>query len=152
MLEKVPRDIASQCWPYLVAKSSHTGVDVHGLACLLLYPMTYSRQMRGQGFLPGTVLSHRATMGSGALLGDAKPPGLDICKGVDRLGICVIEFYMEHIAFTKICLPYVGIIMVCICVSLVKLPIGVRSPEANEVQRGGKRTQMSRGRNAPRVT
>jgi hypothetical protein len=25
MLEKVPRDVASRCWPYLVAKSSHMG-------------------------------------------------------------------------------------------------------------------------------
>jgi hypothetical protein len=56
-------------------------------------------------------------------LGDAKPPGLDICGAVDRLGSCVIEFYIECIAFTKICVPYVGIIMVCMCVSLVELPL-----------------------------
>jgi hypothetical protein len=47
---------------------------------------------------------------------------LDICEGVDRLGTYVIEFYMECIAFTRIYLPYVGIIMVCICVSLVEIP------------------------------
>jgi hypothetical protein len=33
MHEKVLGDVASQCWPYLVAKSSHTGLDVDGLAC-----------------------------------------------------------------------------------------------------------------------
>jgi hypothetical protein len=67
-------------------------------------------------------LSRRAAAGGEALLGDAKPLGLNICEGVDRLGTYVIEFYMEHIAFTRICLPYVGIIMVCMHVSLVKLP------------------------------
>jgi hypothetical protein len=33
MLEKVLGDIASRCWPDLVAKSSYAGVDVDGLAC-----------------------------------------------------------------------------------------------------------------------
>jgi hypothetical protein len=40
--------------------------------------MAYSRQMRGQGFLLGAVLSRRVAMGSGALLGDMQTPGLDI--------------------------------------------------------------------------
>jgi hypothetical protein len=34
----------------------------------------------------------------------------------------VSEFYTKHIAFTRICLPYVGIITVCMCVSVVELP------------------------------
>jgi hypothetical protein len=38
MLEKVPGDVASWCCPYLVAKSSHVGVDVDRLA----YPPTPS--------------------------------------------------------------------------------------------------------------
>jgi hypothetical protein len=44
MLEKIPRDIASQCWPYLVAKPSHRGggVDVDGLACPLHCPTAYN--------------------------------------------------------------------------------------------------------------
>jgi hypothetical protein len=67
-------------------------------------------------------LSHRAAVGGGALMGDAKPPILDIYGGADCLGTCAIEFYMEHIAFTKICLPYVGIIVVCMRVTLVELP------------------------------
>jgi hypothetical protein len=46
---------------------------------------------------------------------------MDICEGVNRLGTCVIEFYMECTAFTKRCLTYVGIIMVCIRVVLVEL-------------------------------
>jgi hypothetical protein len=42
MLEKVPRDVASWYWPDLVAKSSHAGVDVDGLACpcTVLQPTT----------------------------------------------------------------------------------------------------------------
>jgi hypothetical protein len=62
-------------------------------------------------------------VGGGALLGDAKAPGLDICGGADCLGTCVIEFYMECIAFTRICLTYVGIIMACMRVSLVDIPL-----------------------------
>jgi hypothetical protein len=81
--------------------------------------------MRGLGFLPGAVLSYRAVAGSGSLLGDVKPSGLDIREGVDRLCTCIIEFYTEHIAFTRIYLPYIGIIMVCMRVSLVKLPFRV---------------------------
>jgi hypothetical protein len=34
----------------------------------------------------------------------------------------VSEFYIECIAFTNVCLPYVEIIMVCMRVSLVELP------------------------------
>jgi hypothetical protein len=78
--------------------------------------------MRGQGFLPGTVLSRPTAATGGAFLGDAKPPGLDIYEGVGRLGTYVIEFYMKRIAFTRICLPYVEIIMVCMRVSLTELP------------------------------
>jgi hypothetical protein len=122
ILEKVPGDVASQCWPDLGVKSSHVGVDVDRLAYPLHRPMTCSHQMRGQGLLSGTVLSSHVAMSGGALLGDVKLSGLDICGGIDRLGTCVIEFYTKSIAFTRICLPYVGIIMVCMHVSLVELP------------------------------
>jgi hypothetical protein len=67
-------------------------------------------------------LSRRIVVGGGTLQGDVKPLGLDIRGGIDRLGTCIIEFYTEHIAFTRICLPYVGIIVVCMRVSLVELP------------------------------
>jgi hypothetical protein len=73
MLENVPGDVASRCWPDLLAKSSHMGVDVDGLAYPLLHPMACSHQMRGQGFLPSVVLSHHVAVGGGALLWDAKP-------------------------------------------------------------------------------
>jgi hypothetical protein len=78
MLEKVPGDVASRCRPYLVNKSFHMGADVDELAYPLYCPTTCSHQMRGQGFLSGAVLSRRAAVGDGTLLGDAKPPGLDI--------------------------------------------------------------------------
>jgi hypothetical protein len=93
MLEKVPGDITLRCWPYLVAKFSHMGVDVDGLACLLHRPTTCSHQMRGHGLLPGTVSSDHVVVGGGTLLGDAKPSGLDICGCIDRLHTCVREFY-----------------------------------------------------------
>jgi hypothetical protein len=46
MLEKIPRDIASWCWPCVVTKLSHMGVDVDGLACPLHRTMACNRQMR----------------------------------------------------------------------------------------------------------
>jgi hypothetical protein len=57
-------------------------------------------------------------MGGRAFSEDVKPTGLDIWWRVDRLDTCVIEFYMEYIIFTRICLPYVRAIMVVRCVSL----------------------------------
>jgi hypothetical protein len=80
---------------------------VDGLAYPLYHPTACSHQTRGQGFLPGVVLSHHVAVDDDASLGNAKSPGLDICGGNDRLGTCVIEFYMECIAFTRICVPYV---------------------------------------------
>jgi hypothetical protein len=105
MLKKVPRDHALRCWPCLVTKPSHVGVDVDGLACPLHHPTACSYQTREHGFLPGVVLSHCATVGSGALLGDTKPSSLDICEGADRLGTYVIKFHIECVAFTRICSP-----------------------------------------------
>jgi hypothetical protein len=122
MLENIIRDTASQCWPLLFTKPSHVGVDVDRLACPLHYPTAFSHQTMGQGFLPGVILSRRAIVGGGALLGDTKPPGLDICGGANQLGTCVIKFYIEHVAFTRICSPKVGIIMMYMRVSLVELP------------------------------
>jgi hypothetical protein len=71
---------------------------VDGLACPMRRPTACSSQTRGQGFLPDAILSRHAAMGGGALLGDTQPPGLDI-EVFDCLGTCVIEFYIERIAF-----------------------------------------------------
>jgi hypothetical protein len=57
----------------------------------------------------------------GALLGDTQPPGLNICGGVGWLDTYVIEFFIECVAFARICLAYVGIMMVCMRVPLIKL-------------------------------
>jgi hypothetical protein len=65
--------------------------------------------MRGHSFLLGANLSHCVAVGGGALLGDVKPPSLDISGGIDRIGTCVSDFYTERIAFIRICLPCVGI-------------------------------------------
>jgi hypothetical protein len=62
---------------YLPAKPSHIGIDVDGLAYPLHRPMARSWQMRGQGLLPGVVLSYRCS-GRWHLLRDVKPPGVDI--------------------------------------------------------------------------
>jgi hypothetical protein len=66
-------------WLYLVAKLSHVGVDVDGLACPLHRPTVCDRQMRGQSFLSGAAPSHRTVVGSGAFWGGGvKLLGLDI--------------------------------------------------------------------------
>jgi hypothetical protein len=54
-------------------------------------------------------------------LGDVMPSGLDIQRSVDRLGSCVTESYMEYIIFIRMCLSYIRVIMVFMCVSLVEL-------------------------------
>jgi hypothetical protein len=50
---------------YLAAKPSHVGVDVDRLACPLHRPMACGRQTRGQGLLPGVILSRHC---SGAMV------------------------------------------------------------------------------------
>jgi hypothetical protein len=62
---------------YLVAKS-HIGVNVDGLACPLHRPTVCVCQTIGHSFLSGAALSHRAIVGSGALLRGGQPLGLDI--------------------------------------------------------------------------
>jgi hypothetical protein len=76
--------------------------------------------MRGQSFLSGAALSHRASVGGGAFLGDPKLSCLDVWWGVDRPGTYVIESYMEKLAFTRARLFYVRVIMVIMCVSLIE--------------------------------
>jgi hypothetical protein len=56
-------------------------------------------QMGGHGFLPGAVLSHRAGLDGGALLGYTQPPALNACGGADCLDTCIIDFYTELMAF-----------------------------------------------------
>jgi hypothetical protein len=40
-------------------------------------------------------------VGGGVFLGYMKPPGLDILRGVNHLGTCKTEYYMENSAFTE---------------------------------------------------
>jgi hypothetical protein len=69
MLEKIPRGVASWFLPYLVSNPSHARVDVDGLAYPLHHSTTCSHQTRGQGSLPGAVLSRHVAVDGGALLG-----------------------------------------------------------------------------------
>jgi hypothetical protein len=69
-------DVASWHQLYLATKPSHMGVDVDGLAYPLHHPRTYNHQSRGQSFLSGVALSHRAAVGGGdAFLGVVKAQG-----------------------------------------------------------------------------
>jgi hypothetical protein len=60
--------------------------------------------------------------GRGALLGDARPLDFGTCGGADYLGTWIIDFYIGCMAFTRVCLHYVGIIIMCMRVFLVKSP------------------------------
>jgi hypothetical protein len=61
----------------LTGKPSHAGIDVDGLAYPLHQPVAHSCQMRGHDLLPDIVLSCHCS-GRWHLLGDVKPPGVDI--------------------------------------------------------------------------
>jgi hypothetical protein len=61
-----------------------------------------------------------AVVGSGAFLGDMKPPGLDIWWSVYRPCTYVTKSYMEYIIFTRACLSFVTVIMVFMCLPLVE--------------------------------
>jgi hypothetical protein len=94
MCGMVHGNVASWQRLYLAARPSLMGVHVDTLVYPLHRPMTCSHQTRGHVFLLGVALSHHVVVGGGASPGDAKPPGLDICWSVDRLGTCDTESYM----------------------------------------------------------
>jgi hypothetical protein len=73
MLEKVLGVGIVRRWFSLAAKPPHMGLGVDGLACLLHRPTTSSHETRGQGLLPGIVLSCRCSR-QGRLSRDVKPP------------------------------------------------------------------------------
>jgi hypothetical protein len=116
--------IASWCRLYFAAKPSHVGVDVDGPACLPPAP-SYDLQPSdggGQGGMPSCRASSClvTAVGGDAFSEDVKPPGLDIRWSVNRMATCAIGSYMEHIIFTRTCLPYVRVIMVFIRVPMVE--------------------------------
>jgi hypothetical protein len=100
---------------YLLAKPSHIGANVDGLACFLHRPKVYSHQRGGHTFLIGTAPSCHAALGGGAFSRDAKPRGLDIWHGVDCLGTSEDESYMEKLSFTRACLSNIRVIMAIEC-------------------------------------
>jgi hypothetical protein len=73
----VLRDLVELCLLFLAAKPSHVRVDWTGYVPLHC-PTICGHQMRGQSFLSGAAISHRAAVGGGTFLGGAKPLGLDI--------------------------------------------------------------------------
>jgi hypothetical protein len=121
MLEKVLGDVASWCWSYLVAKSSHAGVDVDRLACVVHRPTACSHQMRRHGFLPCAILPIVQQRTVALYWRIRNPQAWIFAEALDYLGTSVIEFYIECIAFL---LGYVyltfGSIMACMRVSLVE--------------------------------
>jgi hypothetical protein len=105
---------------YLVAMTFHVGCDLDELAYSLHRPMVYSSQRGGQIFLSGATPSCNVAVGGGVFPGDAKPLGLDILLGVDCLGTCKTEFYMEKPTLTRACLSDVRVIMAIMPLPLVE--------------------------------
>jgi hypothetical protein len=56
-------------------------------------------QIRGQGTLPGSILSRHMRMVGDALLGHTQPPTLDACESIDCLSTCITDIYVEYVAF-----------------------------------------------------
>jgi hypothetical protein len=86
---------------YLVANHFHMGADVDRLACSLHRHTVCNRQRCDQSFLTGVAPSCHAVVGGAVFPGDAKPANLSILCGVDCLGTCKTESYMEKLTFTE---------------------------------------------------
>jgi hypothetical protein len=106
---------------YLVVKPSHVGVDVDRLACSLHRPMVYIHQRGKQSFLTNASPCYHAAVGGAVFLGDVKPAGLDILRGVERPVTCKTKSYMEKSAFTRAGLSNSRVIMVMMTVPLVEM-------------------------------
>jgi hypothetical protein len=78
---------------------------IFGIVCLFVCVCAFSLRRESPNMILGdkplifeVVLSQScpiAVVGGGVFLEDVKPPGLDIWWGVDCVGTCVTEFYME---------------------------------------------------------
>jgi hypothetical protein len=105
---------------YLVVKHSHMGADVDRLAFSLHHPTVCIHQRGSQSLLTGAAPSCHAVVGSVVFPEDVKPPSLDILCGVDCLGACKTESYMENPTFTRAVLSNVRVIMVIVHIPLVE--------------------------------
>jgi hypothetical protein len=74
MLEKVPANVASRCWPYLDVKPSHVGVDVDGLPPTLSYSLQPSYE--GTRLPARRHLVPSCNSGRWRFTGGCKGPGL----------------------------------------------------------------------------
>jgi hypothetical protein len=72
-LEMILGEVVSQCGFTWWLSLPTWGVDVDGLAFPIHRPTVHSCQMRGQGLLPGAILSYRCS-GRWHLSGDVKLP------------------------------------------------------------------------------
>jgi hypothetical protein len=61
MLEKVPLDVASRHWLYMVAKPPCAGIDVDGLSYPLHHPTAFRCQTRVQSPWSGAALPYLVT-------------------------------------------------------------------------------------------
>jgi hypothetical protein len=78
ILEKVLWVAALWGQPFLAAKPSRGQIWMGWLAPYSGLGPTIV-EMKGQGYLPGSILSRRARAGGGTSLGDAQTPALDAC-------------------------------------------------------------------------
>jgi hypothetical protein len=82
------------------------------IGCLVPYsdmgPMIV--QIRGQGALPISVLSHCNIMVGDALLGGMQPPTLDASESIDCLSTSITDFYIVYVAFYHGTFTFVGVL------------------------------------------
>jgi hypothetical protein len=106
MIEKVPRVAAFWGQFCFAAKSLFRPVWTGCLTAFSdLGPIVIQRM--GQGALPGPILSRSVRVVGGTLLGDTQPSVLDACGHIDCPCTCIIDFYIEHVAF------YLGPLTLC---------------------------------------
>jgi hypothetical protein len=107
-------------WLCLAAKPSHMGANVDRLAYFQHHPAICGWQTWVQCSLTSDALSHHTLAVGGAFSVGARSPRLDICCGEDRLGTREIKSYMEKLAFIRMCLSRVRVIMTIMRVPLVE--------------------------------
>jgi hypothetical protein len=72
---------------------------MNGLACPLLRPVACDRSYVETGFPARRHLAPSCKGGRWRFTRGYATPVLDACGGVDCLGTCIIDFYIERMAF-----------------------------------------------------
>jgi hypothetical protein len=121
ILEKVLANIAS-CCAFAWQKSSHVGVNMDVLACPCTSWWWLVAVRRGDETLCQVSCYPVVQQQVVASLWRMQSPWTRIFAGVITVWVLVsLSFYMRRIIFTSVFLPYGGVLVVCMRVSLIRL-------------------------------